>query len=494
MSSSPEPKKSHAKKWLKFTLRWSIAVFGIWYVVSNMSLHDRVLFLDSNHIPVEATLAHPAPPLEEITRTTTLQVTDPATRQVIELKRPQLVNRPDQKHVTLRQNSKHVELLALDLTDDTRNPRVRRLLVKDPATGKGEWITPNETVPDYVLNVPYPIVDQGLVPMVQRANPAYLWASILVFPIVYFITAYRWHALLQAVGIMLPQARTFVLNMVGAFYNTFMPGSTGGDLLKAYYASMQTPHKMRAVMTVVVDRILGLLALVLMGGAMAAYEYFALARGEPARPWCGRVAFGSLVIVIGTIVAGKIAFQPMLRRALGLEYLLARLPAQRHLVPAIETMRIYRQRKSLLLWAVLITLPVHATVVVSALFAGKAFNLPMHALYYWVVVPVVVLSGAIPISPQGAGVMEFFAILLTRREGVTISGAFALTMSIRVVQILWNLTGGIFVLRGGYHAPTEQEAKSMEEESGSAAERATDAPREEHCASVTSSQLDASPS
>ena len=90
------------------------------------------------------------------------------------------------------------------------------------------------------------------------------------------------------------------------------------------------------------------------------------------------------------------------------------------------------------------------------MLAGMAFDLPLHPLYYWVVVPVVVLAGSIPISPQGAGVMEFFAILLTKRQGCTVSQAFALTMSIRIVQILWNLTGGIFVLRGGFHATDRQ--------------------------------------
>ena len=85
----------------------------------------------------------------------------------------------------------------------------------------------------------------------------------------------------------------------------------------------------------------------------------------------------------------------------------------------------------------------------------------LHPLYYWVIVPVVVLAGSIPISPQGAGVMEFFAILLTKRQGVTVSQAFALTMSIRIVQILWNLTGGFFVIRGGFHVPTDQEKQSV---------------------------------
>ena len=45
---------------------------------------------------------------------------------------------------------------------------------------------------------------------------------------------------------------------------------------------------------------------------------------------------------------------------------------------------------------------------------------------------------------------------------MTTSEAFALAMSIRMVQILWNLTGGIFVLRGGFHAPNDEEKKELD--------------------------------
>jgi hypothetical protein len=58
--------------------------------------------------------------------------------------------------------------------------------------------------------------------------------------------------------------------------------------------------------------------------------------------------------------------------------------------------------------------------------------------------------------------MEGFAVLLTRSQHVSVAQAFALAMSIRVVQILWNLTGGIFVLRGGFHAPNDEEQKELD--------------------------------
>ena len=38
----------------------------------------------------------------------------------------------------------------------------------------------------------------------------------------------------------------------------------------------------------------------------------------------------------------------------------------------------------------------------------------------------------------------------------------ALTLSIRVVQILWNLSGAVFVLRGGFHAPSQREIDEVD--------------------------------
>ena len=148
----------------------------------------------------------------------------------------------------------------------------------------------------------------------------------------------------------------------------------------------------------------------------------------------------------------------------GLDLFIRRLPPRwnERANKAVYTMELYRRRPLLVLGTLLMTFPVHMTVIFSAMCAGMALNLPLTPGYYWVVVPVVVLAGAIPISPQGAGVMEFFAILLTSKQHCSVSQAFALTMSIRLVQIFWNLAGGLFVLRGGYHAPTEEEQEQIE--------------------------------
>ena len=442
------------RKWIKFALRWGIAVGGIWWVVANMSLRDSVTVLDANNLPVRALVVEPA--TED---SAAFVILDSTTGQKRTISRKETVNPPDERMVELRSPAEKAPLLALDLSDNYR--AIRRVLIKDPQTGKGIWKSPAEV--KYRIRVPHPRLEMGVATMVKIADPALLWGAVLIMPLTFLITSIRWNALLRALDIRLTQARTFVLNMVGAFYNTFMPGVTGGDFLKAYYASKQTPLRTRAVLSVFIDRVIGLLALVIMGGIMAAAQYFMFeSHDDPASRACLRVALGSGAIVLASTIVAVLLLEPV-RRVIGLDSVLRRLPFQNQVQNAMEVVSIYHRRVILIMGSIICTFPVHITVVISAIFAGRAFLLPLPTMYYFVAVPVIVLSGAIPISPQGAGVMEFFAIQLTKQYGATVSQAFALTMSLRVVQMVWNLTGGFFVLRGGYHAPTTAEQAELEQ-------------------------------
>jgi uncharacterized protein (TIRG00374 family) len=455
-----------AKKTALFILRWGIAIAGIWWVVANMSLRDKVMVLDDHNIPHSAVLTAPASEDD-----LTFHVINPRTGLPDTVAASRVINAPDREQVVAEVNGKtqKVKLLGLNLEGDiSHSPRVTALLIEAPAGKVATWISPSRA-PDYQLHVPHARVHIGLLTMVRHANPVLLWLALVVFPMTFILTSYRWGKLMDALDIHLLFSRTFVLNMVGAFYNTFMPGSTGGDLLKAYYASKQTPHRVHAVMSVLVDRVIGLIALVILGGVMAAgmAAWIHLNHGpanDPVARICTRVAALSVVMMVGLLLGLMIVFHPKLRSRLGIDFILERLPMQKHVRDVVEVMECYRRRPMTVLWAIIVSFPVHLTTIVVAILAGRAFDLPLSNGYYFVAVPVIVLVGAIPISPQGAGVMEYFAVKLTERQGATVGQAFALTMSIRVVQILWNLSGGILVLRGGYHAPDQREQKEMEQE------------------------------
>jgi uncharacterized protein (TIRG00374 family) len=471
-ATAPPARHEHrARKWLLRLLRWAIAIFGIGYVLSNISWNDRVLLSDARDgWPVPYVLAAPA--TED---SPAFSVREPKGGIRI-VDRAALLVKSDAARIQVRNNDGSVssyDVLAQKVVPNRDRARWP-LVVCTPRNywqrywnkhvGAARVVEPRQIVGPRPSGLTYPLIDRGIGPMVAHADRWLLFCAVAIFPICFLLTSWRWYLLLRALDISMTLPRTFVINMVGAFYNTFLPGSTGGDVLKMIYAAKQTPHRTRAVMSVIVDRVIGLLALVLLGGSAAVYQYIVTTPDDPSHHAVGKIALGSWLILVGTATALLIFYTPLLRRITGLDFILRRLPMQRHVAKAIETMEIYKRHPMLILTAVLMTLPVHGTVVLSATLSGMALGLPLAARYYWVVVPVVVLAGSIPISPQGAGVMEFFAILLTRRQGCTVAQAFALTMSIRLVQILWNLTGGLFVLRGGFHVPTAGEQKTLQED------------------------------
>jgi len=439
----------------KFALRWGIAVFGIAYVLSITSFHDHILTVSArSKTKIDSRIVDGQPENSPQFQLYDSQGRPPASRDDIWTPPGDRGSVP-----VMSSDGKQVDAKVIAIhpvANQQRQMPPAELLVQEPHANQARIIKPADVVGGYVVNTPYPLIEFGLIRLVREARLLYLILAVAVLPISFIITSIRWHMLLEALDIHMGQGRAFVLNMVGAFYNSFMPGSTGGDLIKAYYAAKHTPHRARAVMTVIIDRILGLLALIILGGVMAGVQW--------RIPTCRNVALISAGLIGCTALGCVVFYNSKLRKLTGLDWFLKRLPMQKQVHKAVETMELYGKNPGTVALAILMTFPVHMTTIISATFAGKAFGLRLAALYYWAVVPVITLVGAIPISPQGVGVMEPLAVELTRRQGVTVSQAFALVMAIRFSAMFWNLVASIFVLRGGYHAPTEAEAHELEED------------------------------
>jgi uncharacterized protein (TIRG00374 family) len=87
-------------------------------------------------------------------------------------------------------------------------------------------------------------------------NPLNLLVALLFLGASAFLCTSRWLILVRGQGLQLSFRDLFSLNMIGNFFNTFMPGSVGGDLIKAWYIAGKQPGKRtEAVFTVLLDRV-----------------------------------------------------------------------------------------------------------------------------------------------------------------------------------------------------------------------------------------------
>jgi uncharacterized protein (TIRG00374 family) len=471
--------KSRLKSTLTFLLRWGIAVVGVFYVISNITWFDRIQVIDpATGLPVKVRVVGDYS--EKSESFTVLFPAGDGTEVEQMFPRTAVVARAEFLEVKLKdgRGEKAMHVLGQVVQGDGVKPDDWPLLCVEP---RGLWdrywnkfkpgVKPQLVLPSELASKPPPrgidtvlLIEEGLQRRVTSANPLLLLIAMAIYPVVYLITTYRWWMLMRVVDAGIALRRTFAINMVGSFWNSFLLGSTGGDVIKAVYAARNSSHKTRAVVSVLVDRVIGLYGLIILGGLVALVQWtIHHEAGNEVGRRCGQVALASGFILVCTMIGLSIYYVPMLRKLFGVEFILSKMPMQKTVRSVRETLDLYGKHPWHVLAAVLMSLPVHGIVVTSVMIACVAFGLPIEWWYYWVIVPITVLSGAIPISPQGAGVMEGVAYVLMKSQGGTMTHVVVLTVCIRVIGILWNLAGGVFVLRGGYSKPKDAQHELEED-------------------------------
>src|SRR6201987_445552 len=133
-------------------------------------------------------------------------------------------------------------------------------------------------------------------------NADYRWVGmgILAYVVVEIAAAFRWHVLLKVQKIHLTLPRLTGLFFIGMFYNQFLPGGTGGDIIKSYFLLKETPEKKAgALLAVVFDRFIGLVALVGVTGTLVMLRFHWLAKTEDTR----RLLWILLLLLVGSVVA-----------------------------------------------------------------------------------------------------------------------------------------------------------------------------------------------
>src|SRR5437879_643636 len=84
----------------------------------------------------------------------------------------------------------------------------------------------------------------------EPINGGVLLIALALYATSLLITLYRWHLLMRAQGLPTPWWTTLRIGLVGYFFNTFLPGSVGGDIVKAAAVARVQSRRAAAVATV----------------------------------------------------------------------------------------------------------------------------------------------------------------------------------------------------------------------------------------------------
>ncbi len=272
------------------------------------------------------------------------------------------------------------------------------------------------------------------------------WAyglSLVFMGATLLIGARRWQLALVEQGLNLPFPRALEISLIAHFFNSFLLGSTGGDLLKAYYAARETHHmKTEAVTTVFVDRLIGLFSMLLFAVALAAPNA-RLIRGDDLTALVFLTVLG-MFCACGILVYAAFWGRSSDENSL-LGRWLKRLPRGEYLERSLLSCRIYGNRRAFLVKSLGFSTLLNLCCVLQfhTLAVGLDLGVSFSVLLF--LAPAIICISALPITPSGLGVREHLFVGALTATAVGAPAKLALSLSLLAYSgwLAWSVIGGL---------------------------------------------------
>lgn len=285
-------------------------------------------------------------------------------------------------------------------------------------------------------------VDFGELGKAFRSNIGLVVAGLAVLLVLPVVGLVRWLVIVRIQGIRLGVYEAFRIYLIGVFFNAFLLGSMGGDLLKAYYVATGAGARKKAasVTTILLDRILGGLAFLVVVGCGLLLSWKTL-------PWT--IELEIIVRLVGAIAVTWLTILALLlmpgrreRRRRWLEKRSGRGGLVGKIARALndvdEALQEARRHPRASLFCITISLGGHLANAAAFCLFGMALGMRgVPFVHYAALAPIALLGSAMPLPGGALGVGELFASIVFR------SGAdFARSVGGNIV-ILWRM--GLFV-------------------------------------------------
>ena len=295
------------------------------------------------------------------------------------------------------------------------------------------------------------VISPGLPTYVRNLDATLFALGAMLFFVFVVVINSRWWFLLRAngLGVRFFEAQKF--GWIGLFFSNVVPGATGGDVVKAVYIVRRcSGDKVRAVVSIVVDRVLGVISLLFVGSlastlAMDRFPVFA------STMW---------LTGLGVLVFCFLLISPALRRLLHFDALITKLPDKagnliRDLNAAVLHYR--GHLRGIALW-ILASPAIYTLFVGSYYCMSEALGVGITLADLFFIVPVASVIQGIPIAPAGWGIGEAaYGALIGKFGASALAGVpdaeqimrtrgVALSVLHRVHVALWSLIGGLAML------------------------------------------------
>ncbi len=289
---------------------------------------------------------------------------------------------------------------------------------------------------------------QELTRILSQASVGYVGAALLIELLNVLPRVLRWRALLVTQGTREPFLRLFSIYLVGSFFNNFLPSNVGGDSMRMLRMGQLTGQGADAVSSVLVERLCGLFAVLLMG-VVAVLSNWRLASA-------GGIGF----LVLGAFAAFALGMLLLfsLRRV---RFLADRLtPPDRgglgrvfialigKLGKLYDSIYAFRGHGRVLLVVLAFSLLFRFGNVFSLYVQSLALHMPISFIWLMMAISLIAVVTSLPLSLNAIGIQEGAYVFFFGLAGIAAPQALALALLSRGVRLAVSLVGGVIYLLG----------------------------------------------
>lgn len=254
----------------------------------------------------------------------------------------------------------------------------------------------------------------------------------LLYAAAFLAAVVRWHLLLRPIQ-PIRFRRVLRWCLLGAFFNTLLPTTIGGDVVRIHEAGVALRSQAQAAASVLLDRLTGFTAMFAIG---LTATVAALSQLQPplVRGMLRMAAlFGLLVLVLMSRRLFRHATKPL--GWLRLHRLQTALREWQHSLHA------YGRHPAAVGWALGLSVIVQGGSMALYGVVARAMALPIPWWAIFVFVPILMMIAMLPISLNGLGVRESAAVVLLGTLGVGRAEALALSLLCAAIPALSGLAG-----------------------------------------------------
>lgn len=278
---------------------------------------------------------------------------------------------------------------------------------------------------------------------IRGADFVLVLLAFALFYLGYLIIAQRQRTLLAAQNIHVSIPFLLQSFAIGMFFSNLLPSTIGGDASRMYDVWRVAGSKSKAVSVILIDRFLGMFALVIFG-LVAALLSGRMQEAIPGLPLYLGLAFLAMLSVLWVVFgSGARLLDWFLALNLGPLGFIQRIAGK--IAGGFE---LYKRRGDVLWKAIGWSLLLQFNVIVHFIILTWALGIDIPALAMFVIIPVAVILMLAPVSINGIGLRDAIFVFMFGAYGVATESAVAFSWIVLGMLLVQGVVGGlVFLLR-----------------------------------------------